>query len=461
MLCCEGVLTMAATCRVRENAASARTNVMGALAAVPAAGWEQRAELEQKTSKLAQVGGLEGLRVRANPLTQVLASVQDYIAKIDQDISSDSGALAHDKAPAALPQMTFSKEEGMQVVPPPAPIPAITAATSAEDRQRILDETARLGEQRAMSKLQNSKAPKAGDKWKAASSSVADDLSAAADAINSLQSFTQGLPDTPEGYQQKDSAANAGDEALNESESDNDALKEEQQHALMQQVHDGSRTQLTEAERRDADALREKVVGNPFDPLGVARDAQASGDEMLDTRKHVEFAQALRNDHEQQHEVLKMAKRREQAAVLGLHQQEAQTRAVVRQREADQRAQDREHEQYLAHELAEDKKAEDIALKRKEMHNEIERVEARMQIEASKQWEAVQAARKRASTKESDKLAHEKWIKDKEEERAKEALWQQVQHDDKYMAPGHLRADGSRLSAETDIRNKWGRAQIL
>jgi len=286
------MLTMATTCRVRENAASARTNVMGALAAVPAAGWEQRAELEQKTIKLAQVGGMEALRVRANPLTQVLASVQDYIAKIDQDISSDSGALAHDKAPAALPQMTFSKDKGMQVVPPPAPIPAITVATSGEDRQRILDETARLGEKRALDKLQTSQAaPKPGDKWKAASSSVADDLSAAADAIDSLQSFTQGLPDTPDGYQQKGSAANAGNEALNESESDDDALKEEQQNALMQQVHDGSRTQLTEAERRDADARREKIVGNPFDPLGAARDAQASGEEMLaDTRKKIEFA---------------------------------------------------------------------------------------------------------------------------------------------------------------------------
>ena len=238
-------------------------------------------------------------------------------------------------------------------------------------------------------------------------------------------------------------------------------LTYKQQHALMQQVHDGSRTQLTEAERHDTGALRVKIVGNPFDPLGVARDAQASEDEMLDVRKHVEFAQALRNDHEQQHQVLKVAKRREQAAVLGLHQQEAETRAVVRQREADQRTQDREHEQYLAHELAEDKKAEDIALKRKEMHNKIERVEARMQIEASKQWEAVQSARKRAITKESDKLAQEKWIKDKEEERTKEALWEQVQHDEKYMVPGQLRADGSSLSAETDIRNKWGQAQIL
>jgi hypothetical protein len=94
------------------------------------------------------------------------------------------------------------------------------------------------------------------------------------------------------------------------------------------------------------------------------------------------------------------------------------------------------------------------------MHNEIELVEARMQIQASKQWEAVQAARKRAMTKESNKLAQEKWIKDKEEERAKEDLWQQVQHDEKYMAPGQLRADGSRLSAETDIRNKWGREEL-
>ena len=65
MLCCGGVLTMAATCRVRENAASARTNVMGALAAVPAAGWEQRAELEQKTIKLAQESGYEKFTFKA------------------------------------------------------------------------------------------------------------------------------------------------------------------------------------------------------------------------------------------------------------------------------------------------------------------------------------------------------------------------------------------------------------
>ena len=130
--------------RVRESPASARVNALGALAAVPAPAWEQRAaelqagagagqptELEQ-TSELAQVGGMDGLRGRANPLTQVLASVQDYIAKIDQDISSDSAALAHDKAPAAPPRMTFSKAQGLQIVPAgPVPIPAVTAATSA------------------------------------------------------------------------------------------------------------------------------------------------------------------------------------------------------------------------------------------------------------------------------------------------------------------------------------------
>ena len=108
--------------RVRESSESARNNALGALAVVPAPEWEQRAaelnaaveaeaaglvtppdsdsgdqpaELEQ-TSQLAQVGGLDGLRERTNSLTQVLASVQDYIAKIDQDIVTDYASLKHE-----------------------------------------------------------------------------------------------------------------------------------------------------------------------------------------------------------------------------------------------------------------------------------------------------------------------------------------------------------------------------
>jgi len=487
--------------RVRESPASARVNALGALAAVPAPAWEQRAaelqagagagqptELEQ-TSELAQVGGMDGLRGRANPLTQVLASVQDYIAKIDQDISSDSAALAHDKAPAAPPRMTFSKAQGLQIVPAgPVPIPAVTAATSAADRQKILDETARRAVERAQVKLHRSKAaPRPKDNWKAASSSVAADLSAAADAIDSLKSFTEGLPSTAEGYQRvkavaspqsaqmsmaaaKSAAPTAAaratrddeDEVLNPSDFDGpdpraDALKREQQHALMQHVQDGSRTQLTEAERR-ATVTAQSLVGNPFDPFDAGDQSLAEG--MRDTQKHVEFAKVLRADKQQHHAALRMAQQQEQAAVTGLHQREARTRAAIREREAYQRAQDRKHEKHLAEELAEDKKAEAIALKRKEMHNEIERVEAQMQNEASKRWEALQEARKRAIIKESDMLAQERWAKAKEAERAKEALWQREQRDEKYMARGDLRADGSGRSAETDVRDRWQKEEL-
>ena len=96
--------------RVRESHVSERDNVLGDLAAVPAPGWERRAailaageqlgpqpsELEQ-TSQLADVGGLEQLRDRSSPLTQVLTSVDSYIAKIDKDISTDSAELSREK----------------------------------------------------------------------------------------------------------------------------------------------------------------------------------------------------------------------------------------------------------------------------------------------------------------------------------------------------------------------------
>jgi hypothetical protein len=185
--------------RVRESHVSERDNVLGDLAAVPAPGWEQRAailaageqgpqpsELEQ-TSQLADVGGLEELRDRSNPLTQVLTSVDSYIAKIDKDISTDSEELRREKEAATPVHEVKISKSGLRVVSAaPAPIPAVTAQTSGAERQKILDESARQKIQTAASHLQQAPAAKvtSKDHFKAASDSVAADLSAAEEAID-------------------------------------------------------------------------------------------------------------------------------------------------------------------------------------------------------------------------------------------------------------------------------------
>ena len=186
--------------RVRESHVSERDNVLGDLAAVPAPGWERRAailaageqlgpqpsELEQ-TSQLADVGGLEQLRDRSSPLTQVLTSVDSYIAKIDKDISTDSAELSREKKAATPVHEVKITKSGLRVVSAaPAPIPAITAQTSATERQKILDDSARQKIQAVAHHLQQAPAAKvtSKDRFQAASDSVAADLSAAEEAID-------------------------------------------------------------------------------------------------------------------------------------------------------------------------------------------------------------------------------------------------------------------------------------
>ena len=101
----------------------------------------------------------------------------------------------------------------------------------------------------------------------------------------------------------------------------------------------------------------------------------------LRTGKHTDGSRLELSQEDAQHRhQLEGAKEEERAAVKGLRRREEETRAKFEEHEREQKAEDKEHESHLAHELAEDRLAEKIALRRKEMTNEIERVEAHMQV---------------------------------------------------------------------------------
>jgi len=497
---------------------------MGALAIVPAPKWEQRdaelriagdavqggapADLEQ-TSKLAEVGGLEGLRGRTNPLTQVLTSVESYIAKIDQDIATDSTALNKEKnAAPAVHHKEQLTTQGLEVAPeypapPIASIPAITSATTGDERQRILD----VKERRALQKVQHRLAAvphipahaKPHDKWKAGSHVVSADLDAAEAAIDSIDAFTGNLPATTAEYLSTGSGTaahpiytsamsaapaepwakpRADDRAasdvpkLDPSAFDgpnpsvkSDSFKEEQQRALRQTINDGSRLELTTtkpmqqpAQQQDVD-VNGRWFGNPFTALSTRAKAQSHESEVeQDEAQHLDrFAHSLQEDNQRHHQKVAAARAQERRVINGLHERESQTRQAFKRHEQEQTVQDREHEKHLTHELAEDKKAEKIALERKETTNEIERVEAHMQNKASEHWEDAQEARKRTIIKESDELAQRRWSKMEQDEKAKESLYQAAQKVDKYMSPVIPQNEGH---GEQDVREKWEQEEL-
>ena len=497
---------------------------MGALAIVPAPNWEQRdaelkaagdavqggapADLEQ-TSKLAEVGGLEGLRGRTNPLTQVLTSVESYIAKIDQDIATDSTALNKEKnAAPAVHHKEQLTTQGLEVAPeypapPIASIPAITSATTGDERQRILD----AKERRALQKVQHRLAAvphipahaKPHDKWKAGSHVVSADLDAAEAAIDSIDAFTGNLPATTAEYLSTGSGTaahpiytsamsaapaepwakpRADDRAasdvpkLDPSAFDgpnpsvkSDSFKEEQQRALRQTINDGSRLELTTtkpmqqpAQQQDVD-VNGRWFGNPFTALSTRAKAQSHESEVeQDEAQHLDrFAHSLQEDNQRHHQKVAAARAQERRVINGLHERESQTRQAFKRHEQEQTVQDREHEKHLTHELAEDKKAEKIALERKETTNEIERVEAHMQNKASEHWEDAQEARKRTIIKESDELAQRRWSKMEQDEKAKESLYQAAQKVDKYMSPVIPQNEGH---GEQDVREKWEQEEL-
>jgi len=189
----------------------------------------------------------------------------------------------------------------------------------------------------------------------------------------------------PEDFDGPDPVADRGDAPKS-------SLRREQQHALEEEVNDGSRPELTEADKPSK-----------------------------------------------------------------LHAKEARNHAVFKRHEQQQAAADSLHERHLAHELEEDKEAERIAEKRKQTMNEIERVEAHMQNKASRQWEAMQEARKRAIIKDSEVLAQRRWAKSVQDEKAKEVLWQRDQRLERYMVRSgkEPRGDGDR-----DVRTKWEQEEL-
>lgn len=518
---------------MRESAASARNNALGALAVVPEPAWEQQAaqlqsavqadaagarpvELEQK-SRLDEGQGLERPRGRTGPLTQTLASVDDYLAKINEDIATDSAALQHDKMPSAPPRFDLKKQD-LEIVPasppPQPPIPAVTATTSPADRQRILDEKTQRAISKVDSKLKHGPPPAGAakrNKWASATRSVSADLNAAEDAIDSLESFTRDLPDSAAGYLGRSpagsisaavtppspdadmpsppatmAAARSAPSALSgkprqddddlkldpeafdgpnppafHAYSEHASLRKAQQHALKQSVRDGTRTQLAAAQKRSEEEHRD-IVGNPFQAADVLEPAASRHESMVEegeVQHMFRFAHRLQQDKRQQHEKLQVAETKERAEIKGLRRREAQSRAAFKEHEARQEAQDKKHERHLAHELAQDRKAEKIALERSEMRNEIERVEAHMQNAASARWEAMQEARKRAIIKESDMLAQRKWAKDEKDEKAKEALWQKEQNMKKYLSEGQHHGV-ERGDQVRDVRQQWQEEEV-
>jgi len=502
--------------RVRESAESEHGNAMGALAIVPAPNWEQRdaelkaagdavqggapADLEQ-TSKLAEVGGLEGLRGRTNPLTQVLTSVESFIAKIDQDIAMDSTALIKEKnAAPAVHNKEKLTTQGLEVVPEyPAPpivsIPAITSATTGDERQRILD----VKERRALQKVQHRLAAvphipvhaKPHDRWKAGSHVVSADLDAAEAAIDSIDAFTGNLPATTAEYLSTGSGTAAHTSAMSAAPAEprakpraddraasdvpkldpsapnpsvkSDSFKEEQQRALRQTIHDGSRLELTatkpmqqSAQQQDVD-VNGRWFGNPFTITRAKAQSHESEVEQDEAQHLDRFAHSLQEDNQRHHQKVAAARAQERRVINGLHERESQTRQAFKRHEQEQTVQDREHEKHLTHELAQDKKAEKIALEHKETTNEIERVEAHMQNKASEHWEDAQEARKRTIIKESDELAQHRWSKMEQDEKAKESLYQAAQKVDKYMSPVIPQNEGH---GEQDVREKWEQEEL-
>jgi hypothetical protein len=423
---------------VTESPASERDNALGDLAAVPAPEWEQRAasrqgpqpsELEQ-TSQLAEVGGLDELRAQSSPLTQALASVGSYIAKIGKDISTDSAALKRDKAEEApVHQVQITKSGLQDVLEAPVRTPAITAQTSGADRQRIIDEAERQKIRAAAQHLKKIPEAKVASKdgFKAASDSVAADLNAAEEAIDSLDAFTGQLPGSPAEYQTPGKAAARA--------------------APSPSTPSTSTSMMSSADSRADDDAKWKP--SDFD-----------GPDPVADRQKVQ-AQSLRREQqralEQQMNDGTRPELTEEKKSWSLHAKEALNHEAFRQHEQRQAAEDNVHERHLAHELAEDKKAERIAEKRKQMMNEIERVEAHMQNKASKRWEDIQEARKRAIIKDSELLAQRRWAKSVEDEKAKEALWQKDQQMEKYMLPSDKQAHSFGVQ---DVRTKWEQEEL-
>ena len=143
--------------------------------------------------------------------------MDSYIAKIDKDISTDSAELSREKKAATPVHEVKITKSGLRVVSAaPAPIPAITAQTSATERQKILDDSARQKIQAVAHHLQQAPAAKvtSKDRFQAASDSVAADLSAAEEAIDSLDAFTGQLPTSAAAYQQAGKASSAASKAI-------------------------------------------------------------------------------------------------------------------------------------------------------------------------------------------------------------------------------------------------------
>ena len=410
---CTGAGCLGVLGRVEEDTG----NLDGALAVVPAPQWERRDRSVvlqgPHPAELEQVGD------RTSSATQTPASIDRYIEQIDKDITSDSSALQHSTAPVAGSHVKIT-QQGLESVPnaPVAP-PGLADARSGSQRQRILDEEVRgklrdagkklvdANERRVNSRPQNNQ-----DRWKVGSRSVSDDLAAAKEAIDSLTNFAHKLPGSATEYNQapahskpisttmarggssRDRTVSGLDPADYDGldPAENNALKRMQQHALRQDIKDGSRPQLT---------------------LAVTQDV-------------------LHHDSE-----LDGISEKEDRTIKRLRKLEETAKLTTKEREEQQQAEDKLHESHLAHELTLDHKAEKIALQHKEMQNEIDRVEAHMQNKASAQWEKVQAARKRAVSKESDILARRKWAQSRQDEKTKEALWQRDEHLESFLSHEH------------------------
>ena len=426
------------------------------------------------------------LRDRTNPLTQVLASVESYLAKIDEDISTDSSALKKDKAVEAPPKVDLTKE-GLKVVPSgPLPIPKITATTSAIDRGKILDEM----EQRKLHKLGHSvkeEAKKPKTQWKAETTSVTADLKSAEAAIDSITAFAEAIPTEVDSAAEVDketaakrstahgaeaSAEDARQAALREEQNSGVASKEDRKFADAEgasaSAEDLRETALKEEQKR---ALKEEQVLKEEQQRVLKEEHQRALEQTVRDSEHEELTQmrnradslsklsalarAVKRDHELHHMQLKRAAMKEKKAVKGLHAKEQQSRAAEGERESEQAAADKEYQHHLSQELALDHKAEMLALKRKETKDLIERVEARMQDHASRQWESMQAARKRAVIRHSELLAERRWQAKEQSEKAKEVLWQKAQKVKKYLSEhgidGHL---------GQDLRMRWEKEEL-